>query len=108
MPPTKGSWRLQAVKDKPSGTRRAWRLFWRPLAALGGIVSFLFAVIAVNQEQVSIRFLTWRSPEWSLYWWLLIAFMAGAAVGAAALLPGRARVALRIRRLRKALDEAKS
>lgn len=79
---------------------------WRILAALIAIALFLFAVIAVNQEQVSIRFLTWRSPEWSLYWWLLIAFLAGAVVGAAALLPGRARGALRIRRLRKALDDA--
>ena len=82
--------------------KRAWRL----LAALVAIALFLFAVIAVNQEAVSIRFLSWRSPEWSLYWWLLIAFLAGAAVGAAALLPGRAKGALRIRRLRKALDEA--
>ncbi len=79
---------------------------WRILAALIAIALFLFAVIAVNQEQVSIRFLTWRSPEWSLYWWLLIAFLAGAVVGSAALLPGRAKGALRIRRLRKALDEA--
>lgn len=79
---------------------------WRILAALIAIALFLFAVIAVNQEQVSIRFLTWRSPEWSLYWWLLIAFLAGAVVGAAALLPGRAKGALRIRRLRKALDDA--
>ncbi len=79
---------------------------WRTLAALAAIALFLFAVIAVNQEQVSIRFLTWRSPEWSLYWWLLIAFMAGVAVGAAAVLPGRAKGALRARRLRKALDEA--
>ena len=79
---------------------------WRTLAALAAIALFLFAVIAVNQEQVSIRFLTWRSPEWSLYWWLLIAFMAGVAVGAAAVLPGRAKGALRVRRLRKALDEA--
>ena len=82
------------------------RRIGRILAALVAIALFLFAVIAVNQEQVSIRFLTWRSPEWSLYWWLLIAFLAGAAVGAAALLPGRAKGALRIRRLRKALDEA--
>ena len=80
---------------------------WRILAALIASALFLFAVIAVNQEQVSLRFLTWRSPEWSLYWWLLIAFLAGAAVGAAALLPGRARGALRVRRLGKALDEAK-
>ena len=107
MPPTKGSWRLEAVKGKPSRAKRVWRLFWRPLVALAATALFLFAVVAVNQEQVSIRFLTWRSPEWSLYWWLLIAFLAGAAVGAAALLPGRAKGALHIRRLRKALDEAK-
>ncbi len=79
---------------------------WRILAALIAIALFLFAVIAVNQEQVSIRFLTWRSPEWSLYWWLLIAFLAGTVVGAAALLPGRAKGALHIRRLRKALNDA--
>ena len=79
---------------------------WRLLVALVAFALFLFAVIAVNQEQVSVRFLTWRSPEWSLYWWLLIAFLAGAAVGAAALLPGRAKGALHVRRLRKALDEA--
>ena len=107
MAPTKGSWRLEAVRGKPSPAKRVWRLFWRPLVALAATALFLFAVVAVNQEQVSIRFLTWRSPEWSLYWWLLIAFLAGVAVGAAALLPGRAKGALHIRRLRKALDEAK-
>ena len=86
--------------------KRVWRLFGQALLALAVAALFLFAVIAVNQEQVSIRFLNWRSPELSLYWWLLIAFLAGAAVGAAALLPGRARSALRNRRLRKALNES--
>ena len=75
--------------------------------ALVAIALFLFAVIAVNQEQVSIRFLGWRTPELSLYWWLLTAFLAGTAVGVAALLPARAKGALRVRRLRKELDEAK-
>lgn len=79
---------------------------WRLLTALLAIALFLFAVIAVNQEQVSVRFLTWRSPEWSLYWWLLSAFLVGVAIGAAALLPSRAKGALRIRQLRKALDAA--
>ncbi len=106
MPPTKGSWRLQAVNGQPSLAKRAGRFLWRPLVALAATALFLFAVIAVNQQEVSIRFLTWHSPAWSLYWWLLIAFLAGAAVGAAALLPGRAKSALHIRRLRKALEEA--
>ena len=71
---------------------------WRLLAGLAAIALFLFALIAVNQEEVSIRFLAWRTPEWSLFWWLLIAFSAGVAVGALALLPARIRGAIRQRR----------
>lgn len=71
---------------------------WRLLAGLAAIALFLFALIAVNQEEVSIRFLAWRTPEWSLFWWLLIAFSAGVAVGALALLPARIRSTLRQRR----------
>ena len=71
---------------------------WRLLAGLAAIALFLFALIAVNQEEVSIRFLAWRTPEWSLFWWLLIAFAAGVAVGALALLPARIRSTLRQRR----------
>lgn len=71
---------------------------WRLLAGLAASALFLFALIAVNQEEVSIRFLAWRTPEWSLFWWLLIAFSAGVAVGALALLPARIRSTLRQRR----------
>lgn len=71
---------------------------WRLLAGLAAVALFLFALIAVNQEAVSIRFLVWRTPEWSLFWWLLIAFSAGLALGALASLPARIRGALRQRR----------
>lgn len=71
---------------------------WRLLAGLTAIALFLFALIAVNQEEVSIRFLVWRTPQWSLFWWLLIAFLAGVAVGALAALPARIRGALRRRK----------
>ena len=71
---------------------------WRLLAGLAAVALFLFALIAVNQEAVSIRFLVWRTPEWSLFWWLLIAFSAGLALGALASLPARIRGSLRQRR----------
>ncbi len=71
---------------------------WRLLAGLAAVALFLFALIAVNQEEVSIRFLVWRTPEWSLFWWLLIAFLAGVAVGALASLPSRIKGALRRRK----------
>ena len=71
---------------------------WRLLAGLAAVALFLFALIAVNQEEVSIRFLVWRTPEWSLFWWLLIAFLAGVAVGTLASLPSRIKGALRRRK----------
>lgn len=55
------------------------------LARLGwflvGLVVFGFAVMAVNQEQTSLRFLVWETPSISLFWWLLLAFVAGLVVG---------------------------
>ena len=71
---------------------------WRLLVGLGAAALFLFALIAVNQEAVAVRFLVWRTPEWSLFWWLLIAFSAGVGVGALASLPSRIKGALRQRR----------
>jgi uncharacterized integral membrane protein len=46
-----------------------------------GLLLFCFAVLAVNQEAAALRFLVWRSPEISLFWWLLLAFVAGLLVG---------------------------
>ena len=71
---------------------------WRLLVGLAAIALFLFALIAVNQEEVSVRFLVWRTPEWSLFWWLLIAFSVGFGVGVLAALPSRIKGALRQRR----------
>lgn len=41
----------------------------------------LLAVIAVNQEPVRLRFLFWETPEWSVFWWLLAAFVLGGLLG---------------------------
>ena len=81
---------------------RIRRLLW----GLVALAAFLLAIIAVNQESVAIRFLTWRSPEWSLFWWMLIAFLLGAGLGGMAMLPSRSRALRSARRLRKVLDEA--
>ena len=54
------------------------KLFWAGLA----ILLFCFALLAVNQSQVSLRFLSWESPEVSVFWWLLLAFLLGAGVSA--------------------------
>ena len=71
---------------------------WRLLAGLAAVALFLFALIAVNQEEVSVRFLVWRTPQWSLFWWLLIAFSVGLGVGVLAALPSRIKGVLRQRK----------
>ncbi len=81
---------------------------WRFLVGIVALALFLLAVVAVNQEQVSVRFLSWKTPEWSLYWWLLIAFFAGVGVGALTLLLSPTKGALAMRRLRKQWQEAEA
>ena len=53
------------------------RLFWALLALL----VFLFATLAVNQDQIALQFVTWRTPELSVFWWLLLAFSVGLLIG---------------------------
>ncbi len=78
------------------------RLFWVVLAVL----VFLFAVLAVNQEPVSLRFVTWQTPELSVFWWLLAAFLAGASLGIIGIAWSTTRLRLRNRRLGKELKQA--
>jgi uncharacterized membrane protein YciS (DUF1049 family) len=78
------------------------RLFWVVLA----ILVFLFAVLAVNQDPVILRFVTWQSPELSVFWWLLGAFLAGLGVGVIGIAWSTVRLRLRNRRLGKALKQA--
>ena len=56
----------------------------RVLAVLLALVLFLFAVVAVNQEQISLRFLAWHTPTLSVFWWLLISLLLGLLLGLAA------------------------
>lgn len=76
------------------------RLFWAALAVL----LFCFALLAVNQTQVALRFLDWQTPEVSVFWWLLLAFLLGATVAALGFGLASLRMRLRQRTLNKELD----
>ena len=75
----------------------------RALAVLAALVLFLFALVAVNQEQISLRFLAWQTPALSVFWWLLVALLLGLMLGLAAAVSVAARRSMRNRRLRKEL-----
>ncbi len=45
------------------------------------LIVALFCAVAVNQDAVSLRFLVWQTPQWSVFWWLLAAFVGGIALG---------------------------
>lgn len=62
------------------------------------------AVIAVNQEPVRLRFLVWESPEWSVFWWLLAAFVLGGVFGHLLALFSTLPLRFENRRLQKALQ----
>jgi uncharacterized integral membrane protein len=46
-----------------------------------GLFLFCFAMLAVNQDHVAVRFLGWQTGEYSLFWWLLLAFVSGLLLG---------------------------
>ena len=80
----------------------------RALAVFAALVLFLLAVVAVNQEQIALRFLAWQSPALSVFWWLLIALLLGVALGLAGGVGISARRSMHNRRLRKELQAAES
>ena len=78
----------------------------RTLVVLAALVLFVFAVVAVNQEEISLKFLAWRTPAFSVFWWLLIALLAGLLLGLTAAVGMTARRSMRNRRLLRELDAA--
>jgi len=79
----------------------------RLLAVLLALVLFLFAAVAVNQEQISLKFLAWQSPSLSVFWWLLISLLLGLLLGLVAAAGVAARQLMRKRRLSKELENAR-
>ncbi|MEM7220839.1 MAG: LapA family protein [Pseudomonadota bacterium] len=57
------------------------RLLFNLILLLVVVVAVLVGSLAVNQAPVSVTFLSWETPEISLFWWLLLAFGVGLAVG---------------------------
>jgi uncharacterized integral membrane protein len=78
----------------------------RTLTRLGtllvGIAVFAFALLAVNQAPVALKFLIWQTPVVSLYWWLLLAFVCGLLLGAG----GAGLSILRLRRQLRAFERS--
>jgi len=75
----------------------------RLLIALTVLFVGLLAAVAVNQTPVTLRFLLWQTPEWSVFWWLLIAFALGVLLGYSLALFRTIPVRLQQRQLRKTL-----
>ena len=78
----------------------------RALAALAALVLFVFALVAVNQEQISLRFLGWQTPTLSVFWWLLGSLLVGLLLGLAGAAGMTAKRSMRNRRLRRELQTA--
>jgi uncharacterized integral membrane protein len=64
------------MPERVPGLNFLVRLFWVVFALL----LFVFALLAVDQESVALRLLSWRTPEVSVFWWLLLAFTLGAVL----------------------------
>ena len=70
------------------------------------IVLFFVGLFAVDQSRVALVFLGWKTPEWSVFWWLLIAFGLGAFSGTVATSFALLRRRLEQRSLRKRLEKS--
>lgn len=73
------------------------RLFWLLLL----IAAFTLALLTVNQQQVELVFLNWKTPQLSVFWWLLIAFSSGLTLGLIPAMINSAKHVLQQRRLSK-------
>lgn len=80
------------------------KLFWALLA----ILTFLFAALAVNQDTIALQFVTWRTPELSVFWWLLLAFGMGLMVGLVGIAWSTTRLSLKNRGLNKRLSKTEN
>jgi uncharacterized integral membrane protein len=81
--------------------------FSRLLWAIAALVLFFFALLAVNQNRVALRFLTWETPPISVFWWLLAAFLLGALCASLACSVTALRGRMRQRALNRQLDESR-
>lgn len=73
----------------------------------GLILVFLFAALAVNQQQVALSFVQWETPfTLSIFWWLFSALMLGVFLGWFYSFVRHLPLRLKVRKLKKALVAA--
>jgi uncharacterized integral membrane protein len=82
----------------------AWllRLFWAAVALL----LFFLAALAVNQNDIALEFLVWRTPSISVFWWILAAFAMGLLLGLLGMTVVSVRLGFKNRLLAKRLEES--
>lgn len=68
------------------------------------LLVFLFAALAVNQQQVALSFVNWQTPfTLSIFWWLLMALVLGILVGWFYNFVRHLPLRMQVRKLKKAL-----
>ena len=73
------------------------------------ILVFLFAALAVNQQQVALSFVGWQTPfTLSIFWWLFMALLLGILLGWLYNLVRHLPLRLQVRKLKKSLAVAES
>jgi len=60
------------------------RWLWKLFLVTTFLFILLIGILAVvdNGQTVSLKFLTWQTPELSLFWWMLMALLCGFVLGA--------------------------
>lgn len=81
---------------------------WITVIAFAVIVFVGVLAVVDNRNGVALHFLVWETPVISVYWWLVIAFALGAAVGWLSAGVRVVRAVAGNRRLRRDLDRSRS
>ncbi len=70
------------------------------------LVAFLFAALAVNQQEITLSFAVWQTPfALSMFWWLLAAFAVGLLLGLLNAIWVNMKHRLQVRKLRQSLAQ---
>jgi uncharacterized integral membrane protein len=80
----------------------------RLFLAILALLAFFLAALAVNQQEISLHFLSWQTPAISVFWWLLGAFASGLLLGLLGITVVSTRQRFKNRGLAKRLSQAES
>ncbi len=80
----------------------------RLMFAVVALIVLLMAAVGVNQDDVELRFLIWKTPAESVFWWLLAAFLLGTVMGYVLAFLTSFKSRIERRRLQRSVDEQAS